>query len=129
MPTFVAKNQSHKVMSVRNPNFQQVHDLYVLCSDGRSLQEFCRMSGVSYQKYLEWERNQELSDSAKKSKPAPEPTVAVVTIPDAPSGQSAPKSNDRPIRDLNIRLANGTYISMHHVGLEESISMLRKILS
>jgi len=53
----------------------------------------------------------------------------VVTIPDAPSGQSAPKSNDRPIRDLNIRLANGTYISMHHVGLEESISMLRKILS
>ena len=129
MPTFVAKNQSHKVMSVRNPNFQQVHDLYELCSDGRSLQEFCRMSGVSYQKYMEWERNQALSDSAKKSKPAIEPTVAVVTIPDAPSGQSAPKSNDRPIRDLNIRLANGTYISMHHVGLEESISMLRKILS
>lgn len=114
-------------MSVRNPNFQQVHDLYKLCSDGRSLQEFCRMSGVSYQKYLEWERNQELSDSAKKSKPASEPTVAVVTIPDAPSVQSAPKSNDRPIRDLNVRLANGTYISMRHVGLEESISMLRKI--
>ena len=44
-------------MSVRNPNYQQVHDLYELCSDGRSLQEFCRMSGVSYQKYLEWERN------------------------------------------------------------------------
>ena len=29
-------------MSVRNPNYQQVHDLYELCSDGRSLQEFCR---------------------------------------------------------------------------------------
>lgn len=43
-------------MSVRNPNYQQVHDLYELCSDGRSLQEFCRMSGVSYQKYMEWLR-------------------------------------------------------------------------
>ena len=129
MPTFVAKNQSHKVMSVRNPNYQQVHDLYELCSDGRSLQEFCRMSGVSYQKYLEWERNLVLSDSPKKSQTVSEPAVSVVTIPDAPSVLSAPNPNDRPIRDLNVRLANGTYISMHHVGLEESISMLRKILS
>lgn len=116
-------------MSVRNPNFQQVHDLYELCSDGRSLQEFCRMSGVSYQKYLEWERNLVLSDSPKKSQTVSEPAVSVVTIPDAPSVLSAPNPNDRPIRDLNVRLANGTYISMHHVGLEESISMLRKILS
>ena len=122
MPTFVAKNQSHKVMSVRNPNFQQVHDLYELCSDGRSLQEFCRMSGVSYQKYLEWERNLVLSDSPKKSQTVSEPAVSVVTIPDAPSVLSAPNPNDRPIRDLNVRLANGTYISMHHVGLEDSIT-------
>ena len=116
-------------MSVRNPNYQQVHDLYELCSNGRSLQEFCRMSGVSYPKYMEWQRNQALSESSKKSKPASEPTVAAVTIPDAPVEQLSPKINDRPIRDLNVRLSNGTYISMHHVGLEESISMLRKILS
>ena len=36
----MAKNQSHKVMSVRNTSYQQVQDLYELCSDGRSLQEF-----------------------------------------------------------------------------------------
>ena len=116
-------------MSVRNPNYQQVHDLYELCSDGRSLQEFCRMSGVSYQKYLEWERNQALGESQKKLKPAPEPPVGIVTIPDAPSIEQPSKKQERPIRDLNVRLANGTYISMHHVGLEESITMLRKILS
>jgi len=116
-------------MSVRNPNYQQVHDLYELCSDGRSLQEFCRMSGVSYQKYLEWERNQALWESQKKSKSGSEPAVGIVTIPDAPVEQQPSKKNDRPIRDLNIRLANGTYISMHHMGLEDSISMLRKILS
>ena len=77
MSTFVAKNKSHKVlgqakrqsraMSVRNPNYQQVHGLYELCSDGRSLQEICRMSGVSHQKYLEWERNQALGESQKKA--------------------------------------------------------------
>ena len=87
------------------------------------------MSGVSYQKYLEWERNQAISDSSKKPKSISEPTVGVVTIPDAPSFQPAPKSKDYPNRDLSVRLANGTYISMHHVGLEDSILMLRKILS
>jgi len=73
MLTFVAKKQSHKVlgqakrqsraMSVRNPNYQQVHDLYELCSDGRSLQE------------------------------------------------SASKPKELSIRDLNVRLSNGTYKS------------------
>ena len=116
-------------MSVRNPNYQQVHDLYELCSDGRSLQDFCRMSGVSYQKYLEWERTQALGESKKKLKPIDEPPVGMVTIPDSPSSEDSSKKQDHPIRDLNVRLANGTYISMHHVGLEDSISMLRKILS
>ena len=129
MFTFVTKKQSHKGMSVRNPNYQQVHDLYELCSNGTSLEEFCRMSGVSYQKYMEWQRNQALPDTPKKSKTVSEPSVAMVTIPDAPSIQSASKPKELPLRDLNVRLANGTYISMHHVGLEESISMLRKILS
>jgi len=55
MLTFVTKNKSYKVlgqakrqsraMSVRNPNYQQVHDLYELCSNETSLEEFCRMSG------------------------------------------------------------------------------------
>ena len=87
------------------------------------------MSGVSYQKYLEWERGQVVSESSNQSKSGSEPTVGIVRIPDAPSDQPFSKKNDRPIRDLNIRLANGTYISMHHMGLEDSISMLRKILS
>lgn len=116
-------------MSVRSTSYQQVHDLYELCSDGRSLQDFCRMSGVSYQKYMEWQRNQVLPESSNKAKASSEPTMGVVSIPDAPVEQLPPKTNDRPIRDLNVRLANGTYISMHHVGLEETISMLRKILS
>ena len=42
------------------------------------------MSGVSYQKYMEWQRNQALPDTPKKSKTVSEPTVAMVTIPDAP---------------------------------------------
>ena len=87
------------------------------------------MSGVSYQKYLEWELGQVVSESSNQSKSGSEPTVGIVRIPDAPSDQPLSKKNDRPIRDLNIRLANGTYISMHHMGLEDSISMLRKILS
>ena len=69
------------------------------------------MSGVSYQKYLEWERNQAISDSSRKPKSISEPTVGVVTIPDAPSFQSASKPKELSIRDLNVHLANGTYKS------------------
>ena len=37
------------------------------------------MSGVSYQKYMEWQRNQVLPDTPMKSKTVSEPTVAMVT--------------------------------------------------
>ncbi len=116
-------------MSVRNPNYQQVHDLYELCSNGTSLQEYCRMSGVSYQKYMEWQRSQDLSAPIKVKKPESDPVMGTVTIPDAPSFQRNSHSEDCPIRDLSVRLTNGTYISMHHTSLEDSISLLRKILS
>ncbi len=116
-------------MSVRNPNYQQVHDLYELCSNGTSLTEFCRMSGVSYQKYREWQRSQNLAKPSEKIKPDPEPVMGTVTISDAPSTQPHTKSNDRPIREFNVRLSNGTSLTMRNVSLEDSISMLRKILS
>jgi len=50
----------------------------------------CRMSGVSYQKYLEWERNQALGESQKKLKPAPEPPVngCLIAVPNVKSGKS-----------------------------------------
>lgn len=116
-------------MSVRNPNYQQVHDLYELCSDGRSLQEFCRMSGVSYQKYMEWLRGQDLSKPSRKQKTDSEPVMGTVSIPDAPLSQTNVQAIDRPIRDLNVRLANGTFLKMHHVSLDECVSVLQKLLS
>lgn len=70
------------------------------------------MSGVSYQKYMEWQRNQALSESTNKAKASSEPPMGVVIIPDVPVEQLSSKTNDRPIRDLNVRLANGTYISI-----------------
>lgn len=81
------------------------------------------MSGVSYQKYMEWLRGQELSKPLKK--PDSEPVMGTVSIPDAPSSQT----NDCPIRDLNVRLANGTFLKMHHVSLDECVSVLQKLLS
>ena len=55
---------------------------------------------------MEWQRNQVLPDTPKKSKTVSEPTVAMVTIPDAPSVQSASKPKELSIRDLNVRLSN-----------------------
>ena len=53
------------------------------------------MSGVSYQKYLEWERGQVVSESSNQSKSGSEPTVGIVRIPDAPSDQPLSKKNGK----------------------------------
>ena len=63
------------------------------------------MSGVSYQKYLEWERNQALVESQKKLKPVSEPPVGIVTIPDAPSTEQPSKSQDREIMGSVLSVA------------------------
>ena len=76
------------------------------------------MSGVSYQKYMEWLRGQDLSKPSKKQKPDSEPVMGTVSIPDAPMSQPSVQTIDRPIRDLNVRLANGTFLKMHHVSLD-----------
>lgn len=85
------------------------------------------MSGVSYQKYMEWLCGQELSKPLKK--PNSEPVMGTVSIPDAPLSQTNVQTIDRPIRDLNVRFSNGTILKMHHVSLEECISVLQKLLS
>ena len=40
---------------------------------------------MSYQKYLEWERNQASCESSNKSRSGLEPPVGIVTIPDGHS--------------------------------------------
>lgn len=54
------------------------------------------------------ECNHSQGESQKKMKPVP-PPVGIVTIPDTPSTEQLSKKPNRPIRDLNVRLANGTY--------------------
>ena len=87
------------------------------------------MSGVSYQKYMEWLRCQDLSKPSRKQKTDSEPVMGTVSIPDAPLSQTNVQAIDRPIRDLNVRLANRTFLKMHHVSLDECVSVLQKLLS
>ena len=43
-----------KVMSKEKVNYQEVYDLYQLCSEMKALKEFCSEYGSNYEKFMNW---------------------------------------------------------------------------
>ena len=39
-------------------NYQEVYDLYQLCSETKNLKEFCSEYGINYDKFMNWQRHQ-----------------------------------------------------------------------
>ena len=42
----------------QSEKYQEVYELYQLCSTGKDLKEFCINAGVNYNKFIEWQRKQ-----------------------------------------------------------------------
>ena len=61
------------IMAKEKVNYQEVYDLYQLCSETKDLREFCADYGVNYDKFMNWQRHQLWSEKLGK-------TVQVVTI-------------------------------------------------
>ena len=45
-------------MAKEKVNYQEVYDLYQLCSETKDLREFCADYGVNYDKFMNWQRHQ-----------------------------------------------------------------------
>ena len=43
-------------MAKEKVNYQEVYDLYQLCSETKDLREFCADYGVNYDKFMNWQR-------------------------------------------------------------------------
>ncbi len=50
-------------MAKEKVNYQEVYDLYQLCSDTKDLREFCADYGVNYDKFMNWQRHQLWSEN------------------------------------------------------------------
>ena len=46
------------VMPKEKVNYQEVYDLYQLCSETKDLKEFCSEYGINYDKFMNWQRHQ-----------------------------------------------------------------------
>lgn len=60
-------------MAKEKVNYQEVYDLYQLCSETKELREFCADHGVNYDKFMNWQRHQlwseKLTRQSKLSNP------------------------------------------------------------
>lgn len=67
-------------MAKEKVNYQEVYDLYQLCSETKDLREFCADYGVNYDKFMNWQRHQLWSEKLGKTVQVDQPKVAKVLI-------------------------------------------------
>ena len=77
-------------------NYQEVYDLYQLCSETKDLHEFCSEYGVNYDKFMNWQRHQlwyaKLGKTVTREKPS---TVPVQIVGTGWWGQHLPERYER----------------------------------
>ena len=61
-------------------NYQEVYDLYQLCSETKDFREFCADYGVNYDKFMNWQRHQLWNEILGKTVHVEQPKVAKVQI-------------------------------------------------
>ena len=67
-------------MAKEKVNYQEVYDLYQLCSETKDLREFCADYGVNYDKFMNWQRHQLWNEKLGKTVQVEQPKVAKVQI-------------------------------------------------
>ena len=72
------------IMAKEKVNYQEVYDLYQLCSETKDLREFCADYGVNYDKFMNWQRHQLWSEKLGKTVQSEQPKVAKVQITGKP---------------------------------------------
>ena len=63
------------IMAKEKVNYQEVYDLYQLCSETKGLRRFCGL-WVNYEKFMNWQRHQLWSEKLGKTVHVEQPKVA-----------------------------------------------------
>lgn len=100
-------------MAKEKVNYQEVYDLYQLCSETKDFREFCSDYGVNYDKFINWQRHQLWSEKLYKTVQVDEPKVATVQITgkfcNSPTVKMEVKQSEGepPIKWVNLQLVSG----------------------
>ncbi len=121
---YLCGKSKNRIMSQSySKKYQEVYDLYQLCSNTKDLHEFCKDAGINYKKFMEWQRHQDLEDSKQTNSSVLIPVTVNNDVQEP--AQTAPQHT---IRYVNLLLSDGTRINMCNTTLEDVEKMFHKIL-
>ena len=121
-------------MAKEKVNYQEVYDLYQLCSETKDLREFCADYGVSYDKFMNWQRHQLWSAKLGKTVQVEPPKVAKVQISGKPCNSPIVKlevkqpEGESPIKWVKLQLASGATLFLRNTSVLDLSLLLNKMI-
>ena len=115
-------------------NYQEVYDLYQLCSETKDLKEFCSEYGVNYDKFMNWQRHQLWDEKLGKTVEVKQPNTAPVQRAGPPCNQPTVKiqpvkpAAPEPIKWVKIQLTSGANIFLRNTNVLDLSVMLNKLI-
>lgn len=116
----------------QSQKYQEVYELYQLCTNGKDLKEFCIDAGVNYNKFVEWQRNQLWNEKLGRMEEVQVPLMSSVTLTDVPERMFAETETTKPtlptIRYANLQLQDGTSVALRNTTYEKMIQVFQKLI-
>lgn len=128
------RNLKTKVMSKEKVNYQEVYDLYQLCSQTKDLREFCMEYGVNYAKFMNWQRHQLWNEKLGKSVQVEQPKVAKVQITGKPCNSPVVKmevkqpGGEPPLKWVKAQLSSGATVFLRNTTVLDLCLLLNKMI-
>ena len=122
------------IMAKEKVNYQEVYDLYRLCSETKDLREFCADYGVNYDKFMNWQRHQLWSEKLGKRVQVEQPKVAKVQIIGKPCNSPTVKmevkqpEGEPPIKWVKLQLASGATLFLRNTTVLDLSLLLNKMI-
>lgn len=121
-------------MAKEKVNYQEVYDLYQLCSETKDLREFCADYGVNYDKFMNWQRHQLWSEKLGKTVQGDQPKVAKVQITGKPCNSPTVKmevkqpEGEPPIKWVKLQLTSGATLFLRNTSVLDLSLLLNKMI-
>ena len=122
-------------MAKEKVNYQEVYDLYQLCSETKDLREFCADYGVNYDKFMNWQRHQLWSEKLGKTVQVEQPKVAKVRITGKPCNSPTVKlevkqpEGESPIKWVKLQLTSGATLFLRNTTVLDLSLLLSPFIS
>lgn len=121
-------------MSQEKVNYQEVYDLYQLCSQTKDLREFCMEYGVNYDKFMNWQRHQLWNEKLGKNIQVEHPKVAKVQITGKPCNSPVVKmevkqpEGEPPLKWVKAQLSCGATVFLRNTTVLDLSLLLNKMI-